>query len=190
MCARPYLAALGALLAIAPARLPADAPAPTGARIVGAISLRVRADNLKHWGVPGAQAGFVPDDDRSAYARAIRAATGARELCRALESASGRDALVSAASTRGDGNLNHPSGDEVQLHFVINVARRAPITHGTLYVCSEPLFAILSRGAYPDERFYQAGAEHRVRLSRRALTLVHGAVVEVRLAASIDATGW
>ncbi|HUN25720.1 MAG TPA: hypothetical protein VMU67_05375 [Steroidobacteraceae bacterium] len=178
-----------ALLAL-PGILSAAVSAATAARIVATISLTVQADNLKHWGASAAFAAFVPDDDRSAYARAIRAASDARALCGALTAAARADPLVASSAVSGDGNINHRSGDEEKLDFVIDVASPTPVTHGALYVCSQPLVAILSRGAYPDERFHQASADHRLQWHRADLALRRGAVVAVHFLSSIDASDW
>ena len=160
------------------------------ARIEGTISVTISASRLKHWGVPGADAAFVPDADRSDYAERIRSAPGARALCKALSAADGNDRSIATASVDGDGNLEHRSGDEELMRFVVIVANATPATAGTLYICSHPVFAMMSRGAYPSESFYQVGDEPSLWWRRYRLSLRAGESVPVHLTAHIDASAW
>lgn len=159
------------------------------ARIDGTIAVTINATRLKHWGVPGADAAFVPDTDRSAYAESIRAAAGALALCSALSAASGRDRSIASAPVDGDANLEHRSGDEELMTFVVTLADAKP-TRGTLYICSQPVFAMMSRGAYPRESFYQVSAARNLWWSGYRLSLRPGERASVHLTASVDASDW
>jgi hypothetical protein len=163
---------------------------PNGpSRIDGTIAVTINATRLKHWGVPGADAAFVPDVDRSAYAERIRAAATARALCSALSAAAGRDRSIASAPVDGDANLDHRSGDEELMTFIVIIADAKP-TRGTLYVCSQPVFAMMSQGAYPRERFYQVGTERNLWWTGYRLSLRPGESTLVRLTASVDASDW
>ncbi len=159
-------------------------------RIEGTISVTISATRLKHWGVSGADAAFVPDGDGSAYAERIRSASSARALCDALSAADGRDRRIANASVVGDASLEHRSGDEELMRFVVILPNPEPATAGTLYICSQPVFAMMSRGAYPSESFYQVGEATSLWWRRYRLALRPGETVSVHLTASIDASEW
>ncbi len=160
------------------------------ARLTGTITVSVRSTRLKHWGMPGAEAAFVPDADRSPYAVRIRAAASARGLCAALAAASGKDSRISTTSIDGDGSFQHRSGDEALMTFVLVVARPAAAPRGSLYVCSRPAFAMMSRGAYPRERFHQVAAIHRLDWRSPPLVLRPGESLPLHFAWSVDASSW
>ncbi|MGB6451350.1 MAG: hypothetical protein WBE92_11410 [Steroidobacteraceae bacterium] len=163
---------------------------PNGAsRIDGTIAVTINATRLKHWGVPGADAAFVPDADRSTYAARIRAAASARALCSALSDATGRDRSIASAPVDGDANLDHRSGDEELMTFVVTIAEAKP-TRGALYICSQPVFAMMSQGGYPRESFYQVGAARSLWWTGYRLSLRPGESTPVHLTASVDASGW
>lgn len=172
------------------AQAPGAAGANRPARIEGTISVTITGTRVKHWGVPGVDAAFVPDADRSAYAERIRSAASAQALCEALSAASGRDGRIASGSADGDGNLEHRSGDEEILRLIVIVPQRQPATRGSLYVCSPPVLAMMSQGAYPSERFYQIGAERRLWWKGYRLSLRPGESVPVHLTTSVDASGW
>jgi hypothetical protein len=163
--------------------------APAAASVAGTITVTISATRLKHWGIPGADAAFVPDADQSAYAVHIRTASRPRALCDALHAAAGRDHTIASASIDGDANLDHRSGDEEQMSFLLTVANDAVAGRGILYICSRPVFAMMSKGAYPTESFYQSSAEHRLSANRR-LSLHPGENDPVHLTASVDASQW
>ncbi len=195
LCARlaraPPIQALLALaaLVLAAARALGQMEPDAAARIEGSVSVTVSATRLKHWGVPGAEAVFVPDADRSAFAERIRSARGPRALCAALPAAAARDPRIASASVDGDSSLDHRSGDEEIMSFLV-VANARFGTRGTLYVCSHPAFALMSRGAYPGESFYQVGEAQTLWCASARLALRPGASLPVRLAESLDASEW
>ncbi|MGH8261158.1 MAG: hypothetical protein ACREUG_15860 [Steroidobacteraceae bacterium] len=151
------------------------------------MSVSILSSSLKHWGIPAAEAAFVPDSDSSPPARAIRAATGAAALCAAIEAAHS-DASVATGPAEGDGNLEHRSSDEARLEFRIAVPA-ASATSGHVYLCSVPVVAIVSRGAYPDERFVRAEG-HRLSWIGRRIALHRGEHAHLHLTSSIDASRW
>jgi hypothetical protein len=184
-------AALAFVLSLAPPTALGQRRAPSGvARIAGTITVTIGSVRLKHWGVPGADAAFVPDSDRSVYALRIRSASSASGLCSALQQAHGRDPSIASAMVDGDGNFEHRSGDAELMSFVVIVPHPTAAPHGSLYVCSRPAFAMLSRGAYPNERFYQAAAVHVLVWRSDTLTLHRGERLPVRLAWNVDASSW
>lgn len=182
------LLALCATPAVAQAQ--GAAGASRSARIEGTISVTITGTRVKHWGVPGVDAVFVPDADRSAYAERIRSAASAQALCQALSAADGHDGRIASGSADGDANLDHRSGDEEILRFVVTVPPLRPAMRGGLYVCSPPVFAMMSRGTYPSERFYQIGAGPRLWWKGYRLSLRPGESVPVHLTTSVDASGW
>lgn len=184
----PLSLLLALVLAISIALSPALA-GPSGAVIDGALDVSITGPALKHWGIPGAIAAFVPDTDRSGYARGIRDATNAGELCAALSRVSGRDPAIASARAEGDGSLEHRSGDEMQIEFRIGVAQLAAAARGAVYVCSNPIVAVIGRGDYPDERFVRV-ADQRLRWLSPKLTLHPGQEVRVHGTASLDASQW
>ena len=172
------------LLAVSPAIAHSD-----GAAIDGMLAVSVTSPTLKHWGISAAAAAFVPDADRSDYARRIRAASSAQALCPALAAAGGRDPAIASAKADGDGNLEHRSGDEMRLAFRIDVARLGAPARGTVYVCSSPMLVVIARGSYPDERLENAEG-HSVRWVSAPLTLHPGEVARLLGTASVDASQW
>jgi hypothetical protein len=178
------LVLLVVLLALSPAVARADA-----ATIDGRLDVSITSPALKHWGISAAAAAFLPDTDRSDYAQRIRAAASAEALCAALAQAGGRDPAMASARVDGDGNLEHRSGDEMRLVFVIGIAQLAAPARGAVYVCSAPILALIGRGSYPDERFENADG-HRLRWVSQALTLHPGEVTRVLGTASVDASQW
>ncbi len=166
------------------------APASSTARIEGTISVTISSTRLKHWGIPGATAAFVSDADRSAFAQRIRSARSAAALCGALSNARGRDSGIATASVDGDANLDHRSGDEELMRFVLIAAEVAPSTPGALYICSDPVFALMSKGAYPSESFYQVGNEQDPWWTVYRVSIRPGENVPVHVTARIDASGW
>ncbi len=181
------LLGLRALPAVAHAQAAPGASEP--ARIEGTISVTINSSRLKHWGVPGGDAAFVPDADRTAEAERIRAASSAEALCKALSAMDGRDTAIAHASVDGDADLNHHSGDEELLRFVVVVPHAQPATHGRLYICSHPVFAMMSKGAYPTESFYQVSGQGPWWSGYR-VSLRPGERLPVHLTASLDASGW
>lgn len=171
------------------ARALPPAPRPGGAAIHGTLAVSIVGPALKHWGISAVTAAFVPDTDRSAYARRIRAASDADALCAALTGADGRDASIASAHAEGDGDLQHRSGDEMQLAFRIEVPRLEAAAHGSVYICSSPILAVVARGGYPDERFERI-ADQRFRWRSAPLTLHPGEAAHIAGAASIDASNW
>lgn len=196
LIAATALLELAPALAVPPARsapqvghaADASAPAREPATIDGTVSVSIQSSTLKHWGVPAAEAAFVPDSDASGVARAIREASGTAALCAAIERA-GVDTVIATAPVDGDGNFEHRSGDETRLAFRLVVRASAPATAGRLYICSRPVVAIVSRGNYPDERFLPADG-HRLSWSGRRIALRPGEHAQVHLTASIDASQW
>lgn len=186
--AAPLRLFLTLLLALAPA-LASRADGADRAAIVGTVDVSVTSPALKHWGIPDARAAFLPDADRSAYARRVRAAVDAHALCDALAQASGRDPAMAMARVDGDGNLEHRAGDVMRLEFRIEVARLTAAARGIVYLCSSPILAVVGRGSYPDERFERVEG-HRFRWVSRPLTLDPGEEARVVDAASVDASGW
>lgn len=183
-----FFLVLAAPLARAQSR--AASPVSAAARIEGTITVTIDSARLKHWGMPGATAAFVPDADQGPYASRIRDAAGAPELCAALEAASGKDSRIAIAAIEGDGNSEHRSGDEEMLSFALLIGDAASSPHGSLYVCSNPAIAMMSRGAYPRERFYRASDDHVVEWKSRPLTLHPGGVLPLRFSWNIDASTW
>ncbi|MGH8148435.1 MAG: hypothetical protein ACRETB_00450, partial [Steroidobacteraceae bacterium] len=158
--------------------------------IEGTITVTVDSARLKHWGIPGATAAFVPDTDHSADAARIRDASGAPQLCAALEAAEGNDSGIAIAAIDGDGNAEHHSGEQELMSFAVTVPREASGSHGSLYICSQPAFAMMSRGAYPREHFYRASDDHVVEWKSGPLALHPGSSIRLRLAWNIDASTW
>jgi hypothetical protein len=182
--------AAGGWIAVLAALLSPAAPAPlASASIAGAIVVAIHSASLKHWGVPGAQAAFVPDSDESDSARDARAAADGDALCAVLSRLDGRDREIALATIDGDGDLEHRSGEEAHLRFTLTVAAIGRSTPGVLVVCSRPLVAVVGRGNYPDERF-QTVEGHRLWWPPRRLTLRPGEQTQVRLTADIDASDW
>ncbi len=168
---------------------PPPPPPSEASRIDGTISVTINSTRLKHWGVPGAEAAFVPDADRSAYAERIRSAGSAPALCSALSDAVGRDSRIARTSVDGDANLDHRSGDEERMIFDVTIADPR-LTRGALYVCSQPVFAMMSEGAYPRESFYQVSAPRNLWWTGYRLSLRPGESTSVQLTASVDASDW
>jgi hypothetical protein len=162
----------------------------SSARLTGTITVSIGSTRLKHWGMPGAEAAFVPDEDRSPYAARIRAAASARELCAALAAASGKDSRIATTAIDGDGSFQHRSGDEAFMTFILVVAKPAAQPRGSLYVCSRPAFAMMSRGAYPRERFHQVAPIHRLDWKSPPLVLHPGESLPVHFTWSVDASSW
>jgi hypothetical protein len=190
-----YVGAVGAALALvltaAPPAAFARVPGSLDpSRIEGTITVIMNATRVKHWGVPGADAAFVPDTDRTTYAARIRAASSASALCAALHTATGGDSSIASTSIDGDGSFEHRSGDVELMTFALVVDDPAATVHGSLYVCTHPAFATMSRGAYPDEQFYRASADHVHEWKNGPLTLHPGESLPVRLVWSIDASRW
>jgi len=185
----------GAVLALwlttaAPSAFGRALASSNAARLEGTITVIMNSTRVKHWGVPGADAAFVPDSDRTAYAARIRAGSSASELCSALHAADGRDSRIAFISVDGDGNFEHRSGDVELMSFALVIENPAATPRGALYVCTKPAFAMMSRGAYPDERFYEASADHVFDWKSTPLTLRSGESLPVRLTWNIDASDW
>ena len=183
------LAALPLLL-LPPLRAQAQIPAGASARIEGTISVTIDGTRLKHWGVPGAEAAWVPDADRSDFAARIRSATSAGVVCDALTAARGRDPSIVRAAVDGDANLDHRSGDEELMSFALIVWNARPGERGVLYVCSDPAFVMMSEGDYPRESFYQVAGERTAWWTSDRLSIRSGATIPVRLVERIDASMW
>ncbi|MGH8220765.1 MAG: hypothetical protein ACREUT_19705 [Steroidobacteraceae bacterium] len=179
---------LAPLLAMSLAMSPALARSG-GTAIDGTLEVSVTGPALKHWGIPGAAAAFVPDADHSRYAQRIRVAANADELCTALAQAGGRDAAIASARVDGDGDLEHRSGDEMRLELRIGIAHLAAAARGIVYICSDPIVAVIARGNYPDERFVGVAGQ-RFRWASPPLTLHRGKKARVRGTASVDASRW
>lgn len=186
---RGSLAALP-LLCLPPLRVVGQVPASAPARIEGTISVTIDASRLKHWGVPGAEAAWVPDGDRTGFAARIRSASSAQAVCSALSAARGRDPRISSTSVDGDASLDHRSGDEELMSFALTVPDASRDARGVLYVCSHPVFAMMSTGDYPREGFYQVAGERTLWWTSDRLSLRPGASVPVRLTESLDASDW
>ncbi len=198
----PWAAPLSALLiAISPAlgspHAATAVAAPQAARsassasaiIDGTIAVSIASPTLKHWGVPAAEAVFVPASDQSASAQAIRSARDADALCDAIARAVGRDPAIAAAPVDGDGDLQHRSGDVASLSFRLTISGAASSTRGALYLCSRPIIAVVSRGAYPNERFEPAEG-HRLSWQERPVDIHPGQETRVNGTASLDASQW
>jgi len=183
------MAALTVALSPTLSRARPAAPRPDAAAISGLLDVSITGPALKHWGIAGATAVFVPDTDRSAFARRIRNASGPDALCAALTAAEGRDAAIRSARADGDGDLEHRAGEQMQLAFRIDVSRLAAALRGVVYVCSSPILAVLGRGEYPYERF-ESVADQRFRWMSAPLTLHPGEAAHVAGTASIDASQW
>lgn len=185
------VATASVVLLCAPAAVLGHAlPTAASARLTGSVTVSISSPRLKHWGVPGGLAAFVPAADRSAQAERIRKASGASALCAAISAASGEDPHIPTATLDGDANLEHRSGDEELMTFVVVVRNPSVATRGSLYVCSEPAFAMMSRGPYPNERYYRANADHRLQWKSGPLTLRPGERVPVRFTWNVDASNW
>jgi hypothetical protein len=180
---------LAALLAVAAALARPALARPGGAAIDGTLDVSISSPALKHWGIAAVAAAFLPDADGSGDAQRVRAAADAGALCAALERAGGRDAALASVRVDGDGNLEHRSGDEMQLVFRIRLARLAAPVRGVMYVCSSPIVAVVARGGYPEERFERV-ATHRFRWVSRPLALAPGGEAHVLATVSIDASQW
>jgi hypothetical protein len=190
-CFTAWGAALALLLtAASPSALGRAPSSSSPARIEGTITVVMNATRVKHWGVPGAQAAFVPVTDHTTYAARIRAASSASELCSALHAADGRDSNIASTSVDGDGNFEHRSGDVELMSFALVIDNPAVTPHGSLYVCTHPAFAMMSRGAYPDEQFYRASADHVREWKSGPLTLHSGESLPVSLAWNVNASNW
>ncbi len=181
------LLGLCASSAVGHAQPASGASAP--ARIEGTLSVTINSSRLKHWGVPGGEVAFVPDGDRTAEAERIRSASSAQALCKALSATDGRDVRIARALIDGDADLNHHSGDEELLRFVVVVPDVQPGTRGRLYICSNPVFAMMSKGTYPSESFYQVSGQGPWWRGYR-VSLRSGETLPVQLMASVDASGW
>lgn len=165
-------------------------PSASAARLTGSVTVSISSPRLKHWGVPGGRAAFVPAADRSAEAARIRTASSASALCAAIRAASGKDPHLAMATLDGDASLEHRSGDEELMSFVVIVRNPSAATRGSLFVCSGPAFAMMSRGAYPNERYYRASADHRLQWKSGPLILHPGERVPVRFTWNVDASSW
>jgi len=165
------------------------APGAPSAIIEATITVSIVSPTLKHWGVPAAQAVFVPDSDQSASARAIRSAADPQTLCEAIERAAGRDPAIAAAPVDGDGDLEHRSGDVARLSFRLEVSGVASSTQGNLSLCSDPIIAVVSRGTYPNERFERPEG-HRLSWQERRISLHPGQKTRVNGTTSLDASQW
>lgn len=177
------------VLPAAPSRALTPAPRAAHAAIAGNLAVSITGLALKHWGIPAASAAFVPDADHSAYAQRVRAADSADVLCAALASAERGDAAIASAPVDGDGNLEHRSGEQMQLTFRIDVPRLDKAARGVVYLCSSPVVAVIGRGSYPDERFERVAAQ-RLRWASPPFTVRPDGEAQVHGAASIDASQW
>lgn len=176
-----------AALALLAGVLAWSAAAQPGA-LDGRLSVSIASPSLKHWGVPGGEAAFVPDSDHGALAQAIREASSSDALCTALERAAA-DTAIATAPVDGDGNLEHRSGDQTFLTFHMVLSALSAPTAGIVCACSDPIVAMLSRGSYPEERFQPAG-EHRLSWNCRRLMLRPSEHASVLLTATVDASAW
>ena len=165
------------------------APRSGAAMIAGRLDVSLTGPALKHWGISAVTAAFVPDADRSSYAGRIREAENAGALCAALGDAGARDAAIAVARVDGDGDLEHRSGDEMQLAFRIDVPRLPAAARGVVYVCSSPIVAVMARGGYPNERF-EPVADRRFRWMSAPLTVHSGETTRIVGMASVDASQW
>ncbi|MGH8227238.1 MAG: hypothetical protein ACREU3_04915 [Steroidobacteraceae bacterium] len=185
-----------AVIAAAP---PRSTGAPEAARIEGSLTITVIGPRVKHWGVPRAEAVFVPASDTSVYAARIRSAPTARALCAALDASKGKDERIATAPIDGDGNLEHRSGDQELMTFAMSIpvgihsTQGIHGTHGargTLHICAAPFVAMMSNGAYPRESFYQVSSGHTLFLPAERLIVSPGKPLPVHLSADVDASRW
>lgn len=163
---------------------------PAAADLTGHITVRISSPRLKHWGLPGGHAAYVPATDHSAVADAIRTAPSALALCAALSAAKGMDPHIVLVPIDGDGDFEHRSGDAESMRFEVVIPNPTQARTGSLFVCSRPAFAMMTRGAYPDELYYKVNHRHVFAWRSGPLKLRPGKTVPLRFSWNIDASSW